>query len=290
MKALLYHIIRWYSLHLPFPHKGLKYIEWLLRRLNLEKERFVKKLPGGLLMEVSVNDHIEKYLFWYGVYEKKEVNTMQTLLQTDSVVVDIGANIGYYSLMAAEKITAGHIYCVEPVTKNMEKLKRNISLNKFTVIHPVQAVISNTSGNATIYISSDDNSGMSGLKPAENFSGFSETIKCLTLDKATIDYNLPKIDLVKIDVEGSEINVLHGMAKTRAEQKPVILIEVSANTLSMYHEKAESIYRILFADNYTAYKVADINVLQRINTPEEADLVFFVPEHYIFPSAITLIQ
>lgn len=290
LKALLSNIIRWYSLHLPFPHKGLKYFEWLLRRFNLQKERYVKKLPDGLLMELSANDHIEKYLFWYGAYEKKEVTTMQTLLNADSVLVDIGANIGYYSLMAAKRITAGHIYSFEPVTKNLEKLERNISLNRFAIIHPIQAAVSNVSGSTTIYISGDDNSGMSGLRSAENFSGQSETVKCLTLDEAVSEYNLPKIDLIKIDVEGSEITVLQGMTKTRAEQKPIILIEVSAATLSMYNERIETIYQVLSADQYIAYRVIDINVLEKISTPQEADLVFFVPKHYVFPAAIKVIS
>jgi len=131
---------------------------------------------------------------------------------------------------------------------------------------------------------------MSGLRSAENFSGQSEPVKCLTLDEAVIEYKLQKIDLIKIDVEGSEITVLEGMTKTRAEQKPVLLIEVSAATLSMYNERIETIYQILSADRYIAYKVIDVNVLKKINTPQEADLVFFVPEHYIFPSAITLNQ
>ncbi len=288
LKAQLYNIIRWYSLHLPFPHKGLKYFESLLKRFNLHKERFVKKLPNGLLMEVSANDHIEKYLFWYGAYEKKEVTTMQALLTADSVVVDIGANIGYYSLMAAEKVTAGRIYSFEPVTKNLGKIERNISLNKFTVIHPIQTAISNVSGSTTIYISADDNSGMSGLRTAENFSGQSETVKCLTLDEAVIEYNLPKINLIKIDVEGSEVNVLKGMMKIITEQKPIILIEVLAVTLSMYNEQIETIYKTLFANKYISYKVTSINVLERIIIPQEADLVFFVQEDYSFPATITL--
>lgn len=287
MKEILYNIICWYSLHFPFPHKGLKYFEALLKRFKLHKERFVKKLPNGLLMELSASDHIEKYLFWYGAYEKKEVSTMQTLLHTDSVVVDIGANVGYYSLMAAEKVTTGHIYSFEPVSKNLEKLERNISLNKLTVIHPIQTAISNVSGRTVIYISADDNSGMSGLRAAENFSGQSETVKCLTLDEAVTAYNIPKINLVKIDVEGSEVNVLRGMTKTITEQLPVLLMEVSAATLAMYHEKIQTIYQLLSAKGYIACKVTAINVLKKINTPQEADLVFFIPEHYRFPSAIT---
>lgn len=286
LKALLYHIIRWYSLHLPFPHKGLKYFEWLLRRFNLLKERFVKKLSNGLLMELSANDHIEKYLFWYGSYEKKEVITMQTFLTADSVVVDIGANIGYYSLMAAKKAPAGHIYSFEPVRNNLEKLERNISLNGVTVIHPIKAAISNISGSTTVYVSADDNSGMSGLRSAENFSGESEIVKCFALDDAVTEYNLPKIDLIKIDVEGSEVNVLQGMKNTRSQQKPVLLIEVSAATLSMYNEKIETIYRILSADQYAAYKVTEKNMLEKISIPQEADLVFFVPEQYAFPAEI----
>ncbi|MEJ8819336.1 FkbM family methyltransferase [Lacibacter sp. H407] len=288
MKQILFHLIRWYSRHLPFPHKGLKYFEWLLGKLSLEKELFVKKLPNGMLIEVSANDHIEKYLFWYGSYEKKEVATMQTLLGVDSVVVDIGANIGYFSLMAAKKATAGHIYSFEPATKNLEKLKRNISLNRITNIYPIQAAINNVSGKTTFYISTDENSGMSGLRITENFSGQSETVKCITLDEAVLEYNLPKIDLIKIDVEGSEINVLQGMTKTRTDQKPIVLIEVSAVTLSLYDEKIITIYDILLAEKYRPYKVAEVNILEKIKHPQEADLVFFIPERYRLPETIKL--
>lgn len=288
LKQLLFHLIRWYSRHLPFPHKGLKYFEWLLRRLRLDKELFVKKLPNGLFVEVSVNDHIEKHLFWYGTYEKKEVATMQTLLDIDSVVVDIGANIGYFSLMAAKKATAGHIYSFEPVTKNMKKLKRNILLNRIKNIYPIQAAISNVSGKTTLYISTDENSGMSGLRITENFSGKCETVTSITLDEAVLEYNLPKIDLIKIDAEGSEINVLRGMTKTRTDQKPIILIEVSSVTLSLYDEKIETIYDILLAEKYRPYKVTDINSLEEIKHPQEADLVFFIPNNYTLPSTIKL--
>jgi len=239
-------------------------------------------------MEVSSNDHIEKYLLWYGTYEENEVITMQTLLGPTAVVVDIGANIGYYSLMAAVKATTGQVYSFEPVTKSFQQLNRNISLNKFSSIHTFQVAISDTNGHTTIYVSADDNSGMSGMKTAENFSGESETVQCLTLDEAVIQYNLPKIDLIKIDVEGAEINVLQGMQQIRAKQKPVILIEASKATLAMYNERIESIYEILYADQYRSYRVTGINILEKITIPSEGDLVFFVPEHYTFPEKIQL--
>ncbi len=290
MRSVLKLLISWYCLRLPFPKKGEKYFIRLLRNAKLEKERFVKKLAGNLVMELSAFDHIERHLLWYGFYEKSESRTMQTFISSNTIFIDIGANVGYYTLLAAHIIKNGQVYSFEPVSSTFNKLLRNISLNGFSTIQCTQKAISNFNGKANVFISNDCNSGMSGLQFAENFSGKTEIIDCITLDQAVEDYRIPKVNIIKIDVEGSEVNILKGMEMVLNVYKPILLIEISAETLAMHNEKIGTVYDLLFAKKYVAFQVIDINVLKQVYYPQEADMMFFFPDDFIFPAKIGFIN
>ncbi|HTH31509.1 MAG TPA: FkbM family methyltransferase [Lacibacter sp.] len=288
--VLLVHLINWYTQRFPFPFKGLKYFEYILRKSGLQKHSFLKKLPNGLKMKLCVGDHIEKYLLWYGYYEKKEIMTMRSLLSENSVVIDIGANIGYFSLMAAQKCNKGKIYSFEPATKNFQKLEEHLRLNKIKNVTPFQCAVSNRNEVASFFISDSHNSGMSGLKPAENFSGETEMIHCIRLDDAIETYQFQTINLVKIDTEGSELNVLNGMKQVIKQQQPLLLIEISASNQALYGNDIKDIFNMLSTYGYIAYNVIDVNVLNHVSSPGEADLLFFIPRHFNIPKEITVIQ
>ena len=290
MRSILKLVINWYSSRFAFPFRGEKYFHWLLKKTKLEKERFVKKLAGNLVMEISAIDHIERHLLWYGSYEKKESDTMQSLLTASTIFIDIGANVGYYSLLAAQMITTGRVYSFEPVSATYKKLLQNISLNDFSSIYCEQVAISNFTGQATVFLSADENTGMSGLQSAKNFSGKTEIINCITLDEAQVNFNIPKIDLIKIDVEGSEVTVLKGMEQIINRYKPILLIEISIATLALHNEKIETIYELLFAKNYIAFQVIEANVLKQVYYPQEANLMFFFHKDFIFPTQIHFVN
>lgn len=290
MRSVLKLLINFYCLRLPFPFRGEKYFTWLLKKTKLDRERFTKKLAPNLVMELSAFDHVERHLLWYGSYEKNESRTMQSFITSKTIFIDIGANVGYYSLLAAHISKLGQVYSFEPVSTTYNKLLRNISLNNFSIIQCFQIAISNFTGKATVFISADDNTGMSGLQSAENFSGTAEVINCTTLDQVVTDYRIPKVDLIKIDVEGSEVNVLKGMEMVLHVYKPILLIEISATTLAMYNEKIETIFQLLFAKNYTAFQVIDFNVLKRVYYPQEADMMFFFKKDFIFPAQVSFVK
>lgn len=283
-------MINWYTQRLPFPVKGLKFFELLLIRSGLQKHSFLKKLEGDFTMKLCIGDHIEKYLLWYGYYEKNEMLTMQSLLNEESIVIDIGANIGYFSLMAAKKCSKGKIYSFEPASKNFRKLEEHIHLNKLKNVIPFRCAVSDTNEKTEFYLSDSDNSGMSGLKPAENFSGETELVDCIRLDDAVALHNIQTINLVKIDTEGSEMKVLKGMEQIIKEQQPVLLIEVSVNNQALYGNDIKDIFTTLYTYGYKSYNIIDRNILNHISSPCESDLIFFIPSHFLIPKEITVIQ
>ena len=229
-------------------------------------------------MYVNPSEHIQQQLFWYGYYEKNSILTWEAFVKPDDIVFDIGANTGYYSLVAAPK--AKRVYAFEPAQSIRRSLEKNIQLNKFSNISVEDYAISNERKETQLYLSDRDNTGMTGLYPAENFKGNIEFIRTITLDEWATDHITQRIAMIKIDAEGSEMNILTGMEIILKEQKPVIFIEILTELLKRFGHAPADIFKYLWSYGYTAYEPVKPQVLQLLSEPKESDTVIFLPEGY----------
>ena len=245
-------------------------------------------MHNGCLMYVNPSEHIQQQLFWYGYYEKEAILVWEAFVEQDTIVVDIGANTGYYSMVAAPK--ARQVFAFEPVPSLRKQLQENISLNKFNNIHIQPYAISAHSGNAILYISGDDNTGMSGLQQPDNFSGKTETADMITLDEWVINNNTDQLNLIKMDTEGNEMNILAGMKNTIEKYHPVIFMEVIAALLKNNGHTPADIYQRLFASGYSAYEPVTSLKLNRLIEPKEANIVIFLPAGFKIPRSVTIID
>lgn len=244
-------------------------------------------MHNNSLMYVNPLEHIQQQLFWYGYYEKEAILTWEAFIQPGDTVLDIGANAGYYSLVAAPK--AKLVYAFEPATSIRQLLEKNVSLNKFDNIRVQAVAISNEAGKATLYLSSEDNIGMAGLRPAENFSGNTEIVNTITLDEWIASQDIKKIALIKIDAEGTEMNILAGMRTILEEHKPAIFMEVIAELLGKFDQSPSAIFKLLLSTGYTAYEPVISCVLKPLHKPKEADIVIFLPAGYKIPANVSLL-
>jgi FkbM family methyltransferase len=140
-----------------------------------------------------------------GYYEKPTSMFILNNLKEGQTFVDIGANIGYYSLLASSIVgESGEVYSFEAMPSTFERMKINFMLNHFRNITAVPIALWHEEMHLPLYVSSESD-GLSSLFPYS----FKET---LTIEATTLDLSLPSknLDLVKIDVEGSESNVLRG--------------------------------------------------------------------------------
>lgn len=232
-------------------------------------------MHNGQVINLQPEDHIQKTILWYGFYEKESILTWEHLVKPDWVVVDIGANIGYYTLIAANRAKNGSVHSFEPVTENYNLLKQNIRLNHLENVFANNAGVSNKQSFEAYYISTDENKGMSGLKPAENFSGISEEKETITLDDYAVKNNLERIDLIKIDIEGNELNTLKGMQKVLERDKPIIFIEVINEHLAKFGSSAHEVYAFLGSLGYKAFELVAANNLKPIKNWQEGEMVIF---------------
>jgi len=169
-----------------------------------------------------------------GSYEDAELNLVQANLRADSVFLDIGANVGLFSLLAARVIQTGRIFSFEPLPETHRDLLANIALNRAADrIEPLALALSDRSGEG--YITSDfhasnflvDASAVSPKQP----------IALSTLDAFAAARRFERIDLIKLDVEGCELSVLRGGLATLRRFQPMLLVELIEQPVE-FHERA----------------------------------------------------
>lgn len=174
-----------------------------------------------------------------GRYEPETTQYFKKTIRPGMTMVDVGANLGYFSRLAAELVgQTGHVYAFEPDADNFLLLRENIK--RFKNVHIVQSAVSDREGTVTFYLSSK--MGMHSLLE-KNGNGRSVTVPSTTLDRL---YEKTDIHFVKMDVEGAETAVFRGMRKLLL-RKPVVVFEYNpwdSKSLVDELEKSHSIFRI----------------------------------------------
>lgn len=227
---------------------------------NKSKNRFIIRTIHGSKMYLDLKDKgISKQLILNGTREELQTELVKRILKPGMKVLDIGANIGYYALIEAQAIgKTGKIYAIEPALENIKMLQKNIELNNLkTKIDLHHLAVSNKVGKAKLYISSKSNLNTL-IKPSKN------TNKLLLLDKGVADINTVtvdsfiknnKLDFIRMDVEGFEVEIFKGMKNTLKRNKVMILFEAHP---FLYKNPKKTVKKYLVEMNKLGYNVTMI--------------------------------
>ena len=201
---------------------------------------FYKKEIQGSLMYLKTDDPgISKELLLTGVHEERTTEMVKRELKTGMKIIEVGANIGYYSLLEASIIgDRGKVFAIEPVVENYDLLKSNIKLNNSGNIIPYNFAISDKAGKGDFFLTDESNWG-SMVDPESDFISPSMTkklqkrhnekitVETKTLDDFIEDEGIDEVNLIRMDIEGYEIQALNGMKKTLESSRNLrLLIEV----------------------------------------------------------------
>lgn len=225
--ALVTRNTRWLILKLIYSNK--KYIKSVL---NFKMQLFLDKACFDLKEE-----NIYKQLALDGIREKEATTVMQKFISKDDIILEAGANIGYYTLLEASIVSKGKgkIYAVEPEPSNVKLLKANVKLNKYEDIIEIERMaFSDKKGESLLYVS--DKSNLHSLVNSVNDSGKTIKVKTQTIDEFVKNKN---INFIRMDIEGYECKVIHGMEKFLKKKGPLkLFIEIHPHLVS-YDELAE---------------------------------------------------
>jgi FkbM family methyltransferase len=214
--------------------------------------RFIERGIFSYRMLLDLEDRgISRTLLLFGERELEHKVMLERILRPGMTVLDIGANIGYYALMELALIMpGGTLIAVEPSPSNVALLKRNLALNGYDGTEVYQAAISDRAAKRPFFMSEMSNLNTFHDTRTGSLHLKGETINVDTKTVPEIMAGRP-LDLIRMDVEGHEVEVLSGLlpAVERDDVAPMIIFETHLSRYSSNHDM-EPVLRRLFAKGY----------------------------------------
>lgn len=182
------------------------------------------------------------------VYDRDETNFMYNIIKPDWQCIDIGANIGYFTILMAR--LCKFVFAFEPDNDNFVLLRNNINLNKINNVVAFCNAVTNDNEGAVQLHECTFNRGMHRIYPSKWCEGKVTKVKGVRLDDFNQIRQFEKINFVKLDIEGAELGALKGMEKLIYENKPVLLIEFHPPTIWEYGHDPKDTYDFLKENGY----------------------------------------
>ncbi len=226
----------------------------------------------GSRMYIDVNDpdpKMRKTFQAYGlnlIHEEATTALFKKIVKAGDVVLDLGANIGYFTLLAARLVgERGRVYAFEPEPKNFQNLRKNIEMNDYRNVYAYSKGVSNMSGKTKLFICPYDSGHHTINKPdgiKKYRPDYDGEIKEVEIDVVIADDFLKdkvgKIDVIKIDVEGAEVLAFNGMKNIlKGNQNVKIFLEFFPLLIQEMGDSPEGLIRQLQEDyKFTIFAIA----------------------------------
>ncbi len=239
MISLLISTIRAYCRHIPI-HIGKGFLMRIGRRLLLAGKNVITLQADsihGVSMEVTLpRDAGWDVIYFRGTYETGTTRVFELLIRDLDRVFDIGANMGWYSVLSAKIAKHGEVHAFEPVPFIFEKFQKNARLNKVdTITFNNIALGKEQSGSIAIHTFDGLYHGHSSMSTLNRSDYQTVHVPMTTLDTYCEEHGIGRIDFIKMDTEGAEMEVLAGAKNMMSGSFPPIwLIELNEETASAF--------------------------------------------------------
>jgi len=201
-------------------------------KLKSDNNLILKDIQGRKMYLDLSDPGISRELIFTGIHEKLATKVLRRELKRGMVVVDIGANLGYYALLEASIVgEEGQVYAIEPVRRNFDILCKNIQINGYKNVKAYCIAISSKSGTAKIALTEASNWHCMLDITAEAVSDYMKqkmrrltrqtvVVNTITLDEFLAKEKINKVDLIRMDIEGYEVEAIKGMLNTLKNTPP----------------------------------------------------------------------
>ena len=232
----------------------------------------VRDFDGDLTMHLDLGEHMQSQIFWHGSYSRNILYLLRKALRPGMTFVDGGANVGEISLVAAKRVgPSGRVLAFEPVDAFADQLQRHRDDNRLDNIEILRMGLSDRSGEAPLYLAENaytDGTHHDGLGTL--FRSDSRSRQAATIPLATLDGMLDgaAVHLIKLDIEGAELQALHGARELLARQTPGIVIEIGRDTCRAAGYEMEDIFAFLEPFGYVFHRIGRKGALERIGAAD----------------------
>jgi len=248
-----------------WPFEAGKYAPRLLLAGVLPVAPIWMQVEPGIKMQLDPEDMVSRVILESGAWEPESWKMMAEHLGPGATFIDVGAQIGYYSLKAARSVgPGGHVLAVEPNPETLRKLRKNIGASDAGVVAVAPVACSNAEATLDLFAASTVNTGETSLAKNNALQAGAAVrtykVRARPLDEIARETGVSRVDLIKIDVEGAEYLVLQGAQQTLDRYHPTVMVEIIDRQLREMGSSAAQVVELLRAHGYTAGRTDGDNV------------------------------
>lgn len=250
-----------------------KVFGWILWCLfSSSRDRVAQIFIKGRCQFIWESEHVSRKIKLH-LFETKETRFFEHYIKKGDICFDVGANVGYYTnLFASITGKSGKVFSVEPLLRNVRLIELAAAINKTDEFVKVLRMCASNEDTEVGFSSNGDSSYASVNIDSEKNT--ETVVQCKKIDSIVSDFNLPKIDILKMDVEGWEYHALQGMKGVLADpqKRPrLMMIELYPDHLKKYSNSIAEICEFLSGFGYAPYFLGSI---------EQNKLLPFTKEQY----------
>lgn len=221
----------------------------------------IHSVKNGIHWNLDLQEGIDFAIFIFGCFEKETTNALSRMIKKGDVVIDIGANIGAHTLHMAKSVgDKGKVFAIEPTNYAFNKLKNNIMLNP---------LISNRIIPRQLLLVSEHNKNdkVSGIYSSWPLVGTNNrhrvhcgvemsisNAKKNTLDNVIVENRISKIDIIKLDVDGNELDILIGGQNSITKFRPIFVMELGPDQYEK-NSNFDKVVQLMVSMGYEFYSL-----------------------------------
>jgi FkbM family methyltransferase len=235
--------------------------------------RVVRSMPVPLRLPfgawwLAENSALDRSLI-YGGFETAETAFVSRFLRPGMTVLDVGAHHGLYTLLASKRVgRGGRVIAFEPSWRERRRLARHLRINRCGNVQVQKCALGDCAGEADLYLVEGEQDWCNSLRAPDVGERTSKVrVEVRRLDDVLEGMNWPRVDFIKVDVEGAELSFLRGAREMlRRDVRPAILVEVQDVRTAPWGYEAREIVRFLADAGYSWFAPADDGSLESIST------------------------
>jgi len=252
-----------------------KLLSWV--QPDSHRKPFVHDL-GDFKMMIDLEQHIDSKIYYTGYWEAEVVRTIRRLVRPGDTAVDIGANIGYLTLVLAHQTGAkGRVLSFEASDWSYRRLVENIGLNHFDWVNPEQFAVGDTA------VSAIELRLPCGYRLDGRITATNQTVEVVTLDEYIAARHIDRVDFIKSDTDGMEANVIRGAQRTIARFRPTMIFELNPGDILAQSQTVDGLLNIFDELGYRFHRLETLapfdNIREAAASIPEKDSVNVVALH-----------